>query len=388
MIPATRSEAERRATPLRRRTTPPALIVAAAVIATFVVLELGARVAVYGLEYWLPDYRVSADGYNGATWVEAYYREFRVSSEMEWYPYVYWRRRPYSGTFINVEGGGIRRTWQASDNTEAPRVFVMGGSTVWGSGVRDDYTLASHLSRYLAAQHARARVVNYGESGYVTGQSLAMLQELLRHGRVPTVVVFYVGSEDVFAALQNREAGVPQNETNRRLEFNALQPLELGKVWRVLTSGLDRIGGLARSHFVRDTATAPRPEHEQALADRVVDEFCSAARIAQALGREYGFQPLFYWQPVIFSKPRLTSYEMAARERYGYARSFFQRVYATVAAGPPTCAGLRVRDLGGTFAADAAPRYIDAFHLSEDGNAIVAATIGADVIDALREPRR
>jgi len=363
-------------------------MVVAVIVSTCVLMELGARLAIYGMEYWRPDYRAEADGYVHASWTRDYYKEFLDSGEVEWQSYVYWRRRPYRGTFINIDQDGIRRTWRSPSLTgDSPSVFVLGGSTVWGTGARDDYTLPSHLARALDAQGHPSRVVNYGESGYVTAQALAILVQRLRRGDVPDVVVFYGGVEDVFSAFQNGEAGLPQNEANRRLEFNSTQPERLDKTWLVMTSGLGRLGDTFRNLFV-STSRAAGNDGTRLLAQDVIDQYCSTLRVADALGRQYGFRAVYYWQPVIFTKQPLTTYESAARDRYAYARPFFDDVYRRIAAGTDPCRPLTIRDISRIFAQDPGPVYVDAFHMTEQGNQRVAAEIVPPVIAGLAEGRR
>jgi hypothetical protein len=98
-----------------------------------------------------------ADAYNGTDWSRDYYREFSDSQSTAWEPYSYWRRLPFEGRFINVDERGLRRTWNPAASPEDRAVWVFGGSTVWGTGVRDDHTIPSELSRLLAEAGQAAR---------------------------------------------------------------------------------------------------------------------------------------------------------------------------------------------------------------------------------------
>ena len=358
-------------------------------LVSLLVVEAAARIGVYGIERWRPDYRAGADGYFGATWTRDYYREFAASGGAEWRPYVYWRRPPFAGRFINVDAEGIRRTWKAATgDAERTRIFVMGGSTAWGTGARDDYTLPSELAKGLFERGRAAEVTNYAESGYVTFQDVSMLLSRLHRGNVPDLVVFYGGVDDVFSALQNGVAGIPQNEVNRRREFNVLQPENVGKLLPVLTSGTQYFAGMVRRRLMRNTAGAVLPEagNRSALAQAVIEQYCANLRTVRGLAREYGFRALFFWQPVIFTKPTLTSYEVFERDRYGYARDFFAETYKRMADAPPSCRDLGLDDVSRVFENDARPYYIDAFHVTEAGNQRVAAAMLPIVIESLASP--
>lgn len=366
----------------RRRQVPRPLNVVLIAVVTILALEASARLVLHGSVYWMTDPRVAADGYATADWTRAYYREFSKSGGAEWHSFVYWRRKPYTGVFINVDERGIRRTWaDAKLPARHPRVFVFGGSTVWGTGARDDYTVPSWLAQALSRDELPVDVVNYGESGYVTRQAAEMLITELLAGRRPDVVVFTSGVEDTFAALQSGQVGLPQNEDNRRAEFNAMQPESLAQQGRLLVSGLEVLGARLRARFVRQP-TAQTNQLSQTLAAEVVANYCATAAFIAALGDRYGFRSVFFWQPILFLKSQQTAYERAAERQYGYAAAFFADVYKVHA--QQDCPGVTVHDVGPAIYAEAGPMFIDAFHLTEEGNRRIALAMLPAVSEALR----
>ena len=197
----------------------------ASTVGLLIVLEVVARAW-----YWVQDPsvnpRAKADAYpEQLEWVTPYFESLDESAAMRWAPYVYWRRQAYESPYINIDGRGIRRTWQSGPETiPKRRIFVFGGSAVWGSGARDEFTIPSTLAKTLGQAGVDAEVTNFGESGYVSTQELLTLLLELREGNVPDVAIFYNGPNDVFAAHQQGVAGLPQNEFNRRAEFNLTHP--------------------------------------------------------------------------------------------------------------------------------------------------------------------
>ena len=90
---------------------------------------------------------------------------------------------------------GLRATWNPPprDGADAPppvRVFTFGGSTMWGWGARDDYTIASYLSKLLYEKGYRAEVTNYGQIAYVSTQETIALLRCVQRGDVPDIVLF------------------------------------------------------------------------------------------------------------------------------------------------------------------------------------------------------
>src|SRR5687767_4020411 len=83
------------------------------------------------------DFIVSSDTYDDRSWLADYLRETHLSARTRWSPYVYWRRQPFAGTYINVDDAGLRRTFPGPpDDAQgpAPKIFLFGGSTMWGTG--------------------------------------------------------------------------------------------------------------------------------------------------------------------------------------------------------------------------------------------------------------
>ena len=366
-----------------------------------VVLELVCTVIWHFRDRGPVDARSKADTYDGAPWAEQYYRELSASSAMQWASYVYWRRLPYRGQYVNVNDDGLRATWQpdrpaGSDGTGSlPKVFFFGGSTMWGTGARDDYTIPSCFARRLAAQGLATRTTNFGETGYVSTQQVIALMRELQVGNVPDLVLFFSGTNDTFSAYQRGKAGIPQNEQNRRQEFGSRGVLTMSILRRTITN-LAMVkcakGLLRRSRDWRNTATAegvsessPQPvANVDELALGVLDVYANNVRITQALANHYGFKALFYWQPTIFGKSQLTPYET---NKWQLARD-----YAAVFARAHALADERVRaicgeaaahDLSDIFATVPEPLFIDWCHLGEAGNDLIAARMVTDALPLL-----
>lgn len=179
------------------------------------------------------NYKLKADTYAGASWAPQYYVEYEELGLPRWKPYVYWGRRPHQGSVININAEGIRNTYQdaemdASNSTK--KVFMFGGSTMWGAAVRDDFTIPSFFAKEIKSKGVACKVTNYGQSGHVSTQEVIELLLQLQNGNIPDAVIFYDGVNDTFAAFQHNVAGTPQNEFNREIEFNLLQKKEIRRL--------------------------------------------------------------------------------------------------------------------------------------------------------------
>ena len=56
------------------------------------------------------------------------------------------------------------------------------------------------------------------------------------------------------------------------------------------------------------------------LAAGVVQRYAANIAIAESLGRGFGFRPLFYWQPVVFTKPAQVPFEREEAAKYAWDR--------------------------------------------------------------------
>jgi hypothetical protein len=325
-------------------------------------------------------------------WMKEFVDEFCRSYDARWASYVYFRRKPFSGRHINVDSNGIRYTPQFSvrQNEPAVRLFLLGGSTMWGTGARDSLTIPSQLSRRIALdpECRPVHVVNMGESGYVSTQSIVRLELELQKGNVPEIVILYEGANDVYATYQNHAPGLPQNESHRATEFNLLK--EGGRMRRL---GLeDLLGRTLLASVVRsvqkalaDTPAVSPPPLE--LAGDVVRLYAGNLVIVDALSKHFGFHYETYWQPVVFSKKSPSPYEKRQSLLQQTVRPFFEEVYRRVKDDSVLRTHARFHDLSGIFDSSDRPVYLDFCHICEAGNAIIAERMYDDIKPFLRRGR-
>jgi lysophospholipase L1-like esterase len=368
------------------------------------VLEAAGQLLVRIKPDWLrpPALWDRADALAGEPWVDAYFKEWWNSYQVAWEPYAYWRRLPHDGEYIHVGEDGLRRTWtpSASDGAAPPaaRVYMFGGSTLWGFGARDDHTIPSCLARALAEHPGPpVAVSNLAETGYVSTQGVLTLLRRLQHGDVPDLVVFYDGINDIFSTYQAGEAGLTQNEHRRRKEFNLLGE-HSGRT--------PYLAGAAAYHLLKETAIyrwteslvrmASPPVLPGSFAPPLEDADCARlaadtaavylanVRILHALAEQFGFQVLCFWQPMLFDKPTLTAYEAGQAEAFGYLEDLVTRTTDAVRAGRDPSLQDTLLLLSNTFDGVSEPLFLDFCHVAEGGNAMLAAAMLEPVRERLQ----
>ena len=331
--------------------------------------------------------RFHSDAEGDQSWVRDYLREANESVAAKWHSYVYWRSRPYHGKYVNIDEAGIRRTWNrtASRTPGQLKVLMLGGSTLWGVGERDNYTTPSFLSKKLTTQlSGGVWVVNLAQLGYVSTQEVILLTLELREGNVPDVVIFLDGVNDSISAWQAGVAGLPQNESNRVAEFNSLKQF----AWRHVIRGLGLykvIEGLVGSYLNPPSTRVARIDG--ALARATVDVYLGNVELVQTLAQRYGFRAFFFWQPTVYTKSRLSKQEQPWYERlhrkftqFGTTRPVLEAVHDALRERMRERGLTKIHDLSGVFDEVRDTRYIDEWHVTESGSEEIAEVMAQDLL--------
>lgn len=326
----------------------------------------------------LESHYLSLPHYGDEPWVPAYWKEHRRAVHQRYEPYVVWRTPAFSGEFIRVDSLGRRFVPDARCEAGAYRVFAFGGSGMWGWGTPDWETIPAHLQARL--QKLRSEpvcVVNMGENAWVGFQGLIALETALLEDDPPDAAVFYDGVNEVLAALQNGRPLVHQNlpEIANRFEAGESFLLRWFKERHAVAVGTRALEWLGVGSGAGWSPTAP-PE---SLGRETAAAYLHLVDQVSALGEEYGFEALFFWQPHILvgGKP-LTPEEAEMITSLDWlfpvtehARRLFSATYAAIDSAALTRPQLHY---GGTvFDSVAVPVWIDTWgHLTPRGNDRVA----------------
>ena len=369
-------------------------------LALIVLLELGLQ----GL-FWLkdrskpripPDPRVVSAVPGGSAWLDRHYRELELISD-RWRPYVYFRQKPFQGQTITINAEGLRATWapdatgKAGDERPALKILMLGGSSLWGFGSRDDQTIPSLIARGLHNRGVRAEVRNLAEIGYVSTQEVIALCRELQQGYRPDLVLFYDGVNDTTSALLEGQPTMTTNEINRVREFNILQsPTRLASALAgnlIQNSALYRFAGSVgrRSGVGRDKEpNAPAGTKLVDLSLGVLHGYAANLELVEGLGKAYGFRPVFVWQPDIFSKPRLVPFEAEEKAKYAWAGSLFTEVHRQLEQADALVSNPRFLNLSGIFSESESLQFLDFCHTTEEANARIASVLVSSLLDSAK----
>jgi lysophospholipase L1-like esterase len=268
---------------------------------------------------------------------------------------------------------------------------MLGGSSLWGFGARDDQTIPSLLARELFEQGWDVQIRNLAEIGYVSTQEVVALVRELQAGYRPDVVIFYDGVNDTTSAYLEGQAGLTTNEVNRRREFNLLQSSSrLAKALKtslIGNSGSYRFAQAVRRRLAGDAGVPSAntgPAQLGLIGGAVVRAYEANVLMVERLGREFGFQPVFYWQPVVFQKSTLVPFEREEALRYAWTEPMFLAVSAAISNSTALRSHPAFHDQSGIFADTQDLVFIDYCHTTEAANARVADAMARDLAPVLR----
>jgi hypothetical protein len=182
---------------------------------------------------------------------------------------------------------------------------------MWGTGAPDWGTIAAYLETALEQQRGGpVCVTNFGESGYVSTQSVVELMLQLQAGNVPDIAIFFDGVADVYAAYQSgRSGGIHENfesiaarvEQRRRPDSSLLlQLVKSSSLFRLVDDQVAKLSA-ARPPKINLVTYETMNVDRDALTEAIVRTYIGNYETVTALAHQYGFDGYFFWPPHISS---------------------------------------------------------------------------------------
>lgn len=357
------------------------------VIVIFAFLDLGARVLYDLRDSFFAEPKTALDPrskspyYRSQSWAPQYWREFSASRASRYAPYVLWRRSPIRGETININEQGIRLTPGADCVAGSFKVFAFGGSTMWGTGSPDWATIPAYLqSGIQALKKGPVCVVNFGESGFTSTQSVIELLVQLQTGNIPNAVIFFDGPNDVYVAYQSGRADVTENHEQMAARFNrkeagekhpAIALLESSRLSNLAASVVRKLrpAGERKAALLTYESRGVDPTH---LSNSVLHTYLSNYGIVDGIAQKYGFSFFFFWPPYIgVGKKPLTPDEENLKHNVDPALAkLYLLAYRDIEQF--TSERKNLIYLGRIFDGHEPLLWLDEVHVTPDGNKLIA----------------
>lgn len=324
------------------------------------------------------DFKIASNAYPSlnSDVVKELYDEL-YSLDSEWAPYVHFKLKEFKGKHYTINSNGIRRTtnFNLQDNNTPIKIFCFGGSTLLGTGARDAYTIPSRLSNYIHENFPKRsfEVKNFGCHGYNRSIENVQLQLELLAGRIPDIVIFYDGVNEIISAQENRKVGYPTNAANRQKEFKTAfsYSKKIGLLYS--SSKIKRlVTYLQRKVFKTIPMEVSNPH---ILSEGVAQHYIKSLKITRALGNQYDFKIYNFLQPVIYMDKPLTEHEEIMVKDNGHFEKVYRNSYKNILENKELRKDSTFLDISNLFIEDPHTIYTDFCHIAERGNDSIAKKI-------------
>ena len=313
---------------------------------------------------------------NAPWWVRYQGAAGLASRQNQFDPYRGHWARPSTSEFVKVDSLGRRVVAQPQAWRDAPRkVFMLGGSALWGVTARDSFDIPSLTAASLGALGVGpVEVVNLAQAAYNSTQELNTLALELARGRVPVVAVFFDGYNDIATAWKYGEPGHTYGD-------EAIdQQIRLGNrgFWAEL-AGLGRhsavLGRLGNALGIIETPPGVRGAPVE-ICGPVAKYYRRVATLVQEMAAKEGFRVAYFLQPVhVSTAKRLTAWEQHLPKQRSLAACM-----TSIDSAMADRRGSVFFPLVDLFDQDSATVFVDEnAHITEDANRKVAARIAATI---------
>jgi hypothetical protein len=284
--------------------------------------------------------------------------------------FTQFKERPYAGRYVTVHEAGFRQMpGQAAWPPEPGRwnVFVFGGSSTFGYGVRDQDTVVAHLQSRLERMGLPRppALYNFGRGHYYSSQERVLFEKLLERGFRPDLALFIDGLNDF--SFTDEPAFTPELsqcvDDGWRRQFGMPVTPPGAK-----PAGFLSLAGVDAGHL--------GPVEMEGAANAVIDRYLRNKRLIEGVGAAVGTATVFAWQPIPlygydlkshpFQGPELERHRIAAR---GYELMAKRRGVERLGDDFLWCADIQ--------AGITEPLYVDAVHYGDRLTDLLAAKIAA-----------
>jgi lysophospholipase L1-like esterase len=318
-------------------------------------------------------------------------------------PYIQMKTEPFVTESMAAHQAGFRLVGRHQGpwpiDKAAVNIFVFGGSTTAGSGVRDDQAIPALIQDRLRQQYGRndINIYNFATAGHYSTQQRIYFEQLITNGVVPDAAIFVIGLND-FAywddvpegthALRNAFSGIVGLLDPRGLGAAVGVAIERLPMTHLLRRMQSTISAQAAERRLPNVGNAPPSNDAQHKIDRVIARVYRFKAILDSVAERFDINPITLFEP-----GPLYRYDLPLDDTVPAMHLLHKAGYQAMRKA------LDQNDLGKRFvwcaeamAGARRPMYLGAMHYSVEGNRAVADCLAGAVFErdliatALRKP--
>lgn len=146
------------------------------------------------------------------------YPEMEYSSYLGYQPIAGGRGRDYT---TNSNGFRYEENLNFKKEKDEYRIFVTGGSTAWGNGVKQDWLYSTDMEQLFRKLHPgkKIRVIDAGVGGYVSIQERILIENrIIRFN--PDMIIMFSGNNDTYAGYRGQNVREDHDFMNYRVHID------------------------------------------------------------------------------------------------------------------------------------------------------------------------
>lgn len=237
-------------------------------------------------------------------------------------PYTQFKERPFKGKYINVSSDGFRLVKNQGPWPPNPKnlnIFLFGGSTTFGYGVKDEESVPSNIQDLLSEKtNKQVCVYNFGRGNYFSSQERILYEKLLALGYVPDIAVFIDGLNDFYynndePLFTEQFRNFVNGKSNFLLNLPLLKLTELFKDVNKTSVRFNRQEVQEKNY------------NDKELIKTVIDRYTRNKKAIDTISSSFNVKTFFIWQPVPTYKYDLNHHIFAGKgfgrfmySKYGY----------------------------------------------------------------------
>jgi len=288
-------------------------------------------------------------------------------SIIKWNEFPYRTLIPDQHTLsVNINSLGFRGD-EINPLSDSYLIFLVGGSTVFGSGVNDKQTIPYHLEKELQSNNLNVRVVNAGVPGIHSATEIKLIEEKI-YQLNPDLVIIYDGYNDLVKDYDQFN-NLGENDLNSKI----IRFLAKNEYWRTGAVAVTLYFTLKNPENIETSSINIDHTNQKVSAwFEKINNSCENSKNT--------FQTILILQPFLGTGDKeLTTNEHIIYEKNNHNLLVSEyKKYSEHLNLMNNCS--KVIDFSNIFDNSSQPIYMDFVHVSSDGNKIIAKSISNHIL--------
>tara|TARA_B100000780_G_C21112701_1_gene449813 strand:- start:1345 stop:2442 length:1098 start_codon:yes stop_codon:yes gene_type:complete len=286
------------------------------------------------------------------------------SGMLDYKPFVEFAEKKKLGKFTSVSDFGNRCNRNSISKCELPKggkkeIWMFGGSTTFGYGVKNDETIAASIERHLNGDY---RVINFGAGYYFSTQERILFNNLLLEFPAPHSVIFLDGVNDFYRSYAYNQTFY---SNNIKYKMSKTSGDDLRDYFKERYYRLNIVRLINEFKFKKQKININKSLDDKKISE-LVNVLINNQKINQSTGQNYNIKILNILQPApIFDDSYSTSKviqefkqnDKIAKVKLGYELYLTQKDDSVL-----NLSELMIKE----------PMYVDTFHYTPKFNDVMA----------------